>query len=48
MSQLNPRPDPFLVSESAARRIRAILDREGMGEGHLRVGVSGGGCSGFK
>lgn len=48
MSQLNPRPDPFQVSERAARRIRAILDREGLGAGHLRVGVSGGGCSGFK
>jgi iron-sulfur cluster insertion protein len=48
MSQPNPRPDPFQVSDRAARRIRAILDREGLGEGHLRVGVSGGGCSGFK
>ncbi|WP_027134687.1 iron-sulfur cluster insertion protein ErpA [Geminicoccus roseus] len=48
MSQPNPRPDPFQVSDSAARRIRAILDREGLGDGHLRVGVSGGGCSGFK
>ncbi|HEX2529168.1 MAG TPA: iron-sulfur cluster insertion protein ErpA [Geminicoccus sp.] len=48
MSQPNPRPEPFQVSERAARRIRTILEREGLGEGHLRVGVSGGGCSGFK
>jgi iron-sulfur cluster insertion protein len=48
MSQPKPRPEPFQVSDRAARRIRTILEREGLGEGHLRVGVSGGGCSGFK
>ena len=48
MSQPTPRPDPFQVSERAAHQIRSILDREALPTGHLRVGVSGGGCSGFK
>lgn len=35
------------LSASAARRIRAILDKENQGT-MLRVSVSGGGCSGFQ
>ncbi len=38
---------PVTVSARAARRIGAILKGEAAGS-VLRVGVSGGGCSGFK
>ena len=39
----------LLVTESAVNRIRAVMTREGISpeEGGLRLGVSGGGCSGF-
>lgn len=35
------------VTETAARRIRMLMDKQGMTEGGLRVGVKGGGCSGL-
>jgi len=37
------------VTESAVRRIRVILEKEGIpfNEGGLRLGVKGGGCSGM-
>ncbi|MEL7015705.1 MAG: iron-sulfur cluster insertion protein ErpA [Pseudomonadota bacterium] len=35
------------VSDRAAKRIAAILEKEAMGA-MLRVGVAGGGCSGFQ
>ena len=48
MSEIKARPAPVAVSESAARRIRAIVEREGRPGLKLRVSVSGGGCSGFQ
>lgn len=41
-------PEPVLkLTEQAIRQVKAILARENL-EGHgLRVGVTGGGCSGF-
>lgn len=38
----------FSVSESAARRISALVDAESNDALMLRVAVSGGGCSGFQ
>ncbi len=38
---------PFEVTQSAAKRIKTIADGEG-GKLHLRLSVSGGGCSGFQ
>ena len=35
------------VTEQAAERIRATLERKGFLEGGLRLGVRGGGCSGL-
>jgi iron-sulfur cluster assembly protein len=35
------------VTETAARRIRMLMEKQGMTEGGLRVGVKGGGCSGL-
>jgi iron-sulfur cluster insertion protein len=42
------RPDPIIVTDSAARRIRSIVEGEGRPGLKLRVSVSGGGCSGFQ
>lgn len=50
-SQGSPRPaapGPFIVTESAARRIGEILAAEGNNSQKLRITVSGGGCSGFQ
>ena len=35
------------ISETAARKIRSLMAKQGITEGGLRVGVKGGGCSGL-
>jgi iron-sulfur cluster assembly protein len=35
------------ISETAARKIRSLMAKQGISEGGLRVGVKGGGCSGL-
>jgi iron-sulfur cluster assembly protein len=35
------------ISETAAGKIRALMAKQGIDEGGLRVGVKGGGCSGL-
>jgi iron-sulfur cluster assembly protein len=35
------------MTETAAKRIRMLMDKQGLTEGGLRVGVKGGGCSGL-
>lgn len=35
------------VTESAVRMVRRIMEKEGRPAGLLRLGVKGGGCSGF-
>lgn len=42
------RPAPLEVSDSAARRVKRIIEAEGKGDLKLRVSVAGGGCSGFQ
>ena len=53
-----PQPEPVVsqapsqglhVTENAVKRIRAVMAKEGIApdEGGLRLGVSGGGCSGL-
>lgn len=35
------------ISDTAARKIRALMAKQGISDGGLRVGVKGGGCSGL-
>ena len=35
------------MTDTAAKRIRMLMDKQGLVEGGLRVGVKGGGCSGL-
>ena len=35
------------ISQTAARKIRSLMAKQGITEGGLRVGVKGGGCSGL-
>jgi iron-sulfur cluster assembly protein len=35
------------ITDTAAKRIRMLMDKQGLAEGGLRVGVKGGGCSGL-
>ncbi len=35
------------VTDTAAKRIRTLMAKQGMTDGGLRVGVKGGGCSGL-
>ena len=48
MSQIKDRPAPVALSDSAARRVAALIRAEGRPDVRLRVSVSGGGCSGFQ
>ncbi len=45
---MTKRPDPFTVSDAAARRIRALIEKDGNTNLMLRIGINGGGCSGFQ
>jgi iron-sulfur cluster insertion protein len=42
------RPAPMSMTQSAAKRILFLRDREGEGNSNLRINVTGGGCSGFQ
>jgi iron-sulfur cluster insertion protein len=48
MSEIKARPAPFMVTDSAVRRIAGLIAEEGRPGLKLRVSVSGGGCSGFQ
>ena len=41
-------PPPLVFSDSAANKVKQLIDEEGNPELKLRVFVSGGGCSGFQ
>ena len=41
-------PVPLVFSDSAANKVKELIDEEGNTELKLRVFVSGGGCSGFQ
>lgn len=39
---------PVTLTPEALQRVRNLVERSGKSEGFLRVGVKGGGCSGFE
>ena len=39
---------PLIFTESAANKVKSLIDEEGNSDLKLRVFVSGGGCSGFQ
>jgi iron-sulfur cluster insertion protein len=41
-------PAPLIFSDSAASKVKQLIDEEGNPELKLRVFVQGGGCSGFQ
>ena len=41
-------PDPLVFTDSAANKVKALIEEEGNDELKLRVFVTGGGCSGLQ
>lgn len=41
-------PDPLVFTDSAANKVRQLIEEEGNSNLKLRVFVQGGGCSGFQ
>lgn len=41
-------PEPLVFSDSAANKVKQLIEEEGNPELKLRVFVTGGGCSGFQ
>lgn len=48
METLTETPDILLFTDSAANKVRELIEEEGNPELKLRVFVTGGGCSGFQ
>src|SRR5438445_10461519 len=48
MSALTDMPAPLVFSDSAANKVKQLIEEEGNAELKLRVFVTGGGCSGFQ
>jgi iron-sulfur cluster insertion protein len=48
MSTATDTPLPFVFTDSAASKVRDLIDEEGNPDLKLRVFVTGGGCSGFQ
>lgn len=48
MNAVNDIPSPLLFTESAANKVKELIEEEGTPDLKLRVFVSGGGCSGFQ
>jgi len=48
MNAVTEVPMPVLFTDSAASKVKQLIDEEGNPELKLRVFVSGGGCSGFQ
>ena len=41
-------PDPLVFTDSAANKVKQLIEEEGNADLKLRVFVTGGGCSGFQ
>lgn len=48
MNAATEMPAPLIFSDSAAQKVRELIDEEGNDALKLRVFVTGGGCSGFQ
>jgi iron-sulfur cluster insertion protein len=48
MDAVTEMPAPLVFSDSAANKVKQLIDEEGNTELKLRVFVTGGGCSGFQ
>src|SRR5450756_3250328 len=48
MNAVTDAPSPVVFSDSAAKKVKQLIDEEGNADLKLRVFVSGGGCSGFQ
>ncbi len=48
MNAVAEMPAPLVFTDSAAGRVKQLIDEEGNPDLKLRVFVSGGGCSGFQ
>jgi iron-sulfur cluster insertion protein len=48
MNAVTEMPAPLVFSDSAAAKVKQLIDEEGNTDLKLRVFVSGGGCSGFQ
>ena len=48
MNAITEMPAPFVFTDSAAEKVRSLIEEEGNPELKLRVFVTGGGCSGFQ
>lgn len=48
MNTVTDMPLPFVFTDSAANKVKSLIEEEGNPELKLRVFVTGGGCSGFQ
>ena len=48
MNAVTEMPAPLVFTDSAANKVKQLIDEEGNTELKLRVFVTGGGCSGFQ
>jgi iron-sulfur cluster insertion protein len=48
MNAVTEMPSPFVFTDSAASKVKELIEEEGNPELKLRVFVTGGGCSGFQ
>ena len=48
MNAITEMPAPLVFTDSAAAKVKQLIDEEGNQELKLRVFVTGGGCSGFQ
>jgi len=48
MNVANEIPMPFVFTDSAANKVKELIEEEGNPDLKLRVFVTGGGCSGFQ
>ena len=48
MNDMTEMPAPLVFSDSAAEKVKSLIEEEGNPDLKLRIFVSGGGCSGFQ